>query len=63
MNTDVHLARHLKNMVSTSLLDLEITTSRRTVRNTSSRCLGEESNEGNDGGNGELHDFVGNRDV
>jgi hypothetical protein len=55
--TDVHLARRLEIMVSTSLFDLEMTTRRRTVRNTSSRRLGEESNESNDG---ELHDFVGN---
>ena len=27
------------------------------MENTSSRCLGEESEECNDGGNGKLHDF------
>ena len=32
-------------------------TRRRTMNNTSSRSMGEESDEGNDGGNSELHDF------
>jgi hypothetical protein len=32
---------------------------RRTMLNLRSKCLGEESSEGNERGNGELHDFDG----